>query len=84
MDRQTRELLGVKPWQTILVRRYLPPVLASELSNVALTLAAGVVGVAVSLPANYTTSYPWLPAAPIVSGLITAVFLTLVKLRSKL
>ncbi len=81
LDKQTRDELDVKPWDNVLVSRSLWQVLASEFRSVGLAISLSLVGVALSLP-NDGASY--FPVALIGLGLVMALLLILVQVRSRL
>ncbi len=92
MDLQTRLRLNqsgvksnnLKPWDAVLVGRYLPHALASELSTVSMGLALSALGGAVVIPDSITESLPWLPLSIIVTSFIIVLFLIGLKIRSRI
>jgi len=92
MDLETRNLLNasgdkknnLKPWDTIIVSRYLPHTFIAEFSTVAMGLALTALGGAVVLPNSLTDIYPWLPTLILSGSFFIVLVLIAFKIRDRI
>ena len=92
MDLETRNLLNtsgdennnLKPWDTVIVSRYLPHSFISEFSTVAMGLALTALGGAVVLPKSLTDLYPWLPTLILSGSFLIVLVLIGFKIRDRI
>jgi hypothetical protein len=84
LDKQTRLLLEVAPWQPMLIGRYPLQVLAAELGQVVSAVALSALGGAIVVPDWLKQDYPLLPWTIVAVGFVTVVGLIWWKIRSRL
>ena len=80
MDLETRVILGVEPWQPIFVGRYVPQLLAPELTELTVAVVLAGLGSALVLKDIHFL----LPIAAIITGVVVATVVILLKIRSRL